>query len=339
MTMTKDRKQHSYLLTRRDAVAIGLTALLPGVPRPAVAQAKFPERPIRLIIPFAPGGIYDSVGRPWADKMKALLGTVIVENQGGAGGAIGAAAVARSPADGYTILMGSLGNHVITAMTASHPLYDPTKDLDPVLILGSAGYAFAVQPAFPTATLSEFIAFARAHPGSLSFGSAGTGSLNQLTGELLKAKTGIDIAHVPYRGAGPALTDLISAQISMVIPSVTGQVIELHRSGKIRLLAIATRARLAALPDVPTVIESGLPGFVSQNLVGIWAPAGTSLAIVERFAAATRLALADETFRERLIAAGFEPSDDLTAEQMRLAVASQFALWTPIVKATGLKLE
>ncbi len=332
-------------MNRRGVIRIGIATLLAGAaaPRTGSAQskspAKYPERPIRLVIPFAPGGIYDGVGRPWAERMKPLLGTIIVENQGGAGGALGAAAVARSQPDGYSLLMGSLANHVINATTAVHPLYDPVKDLDPVFILGSTGYAFAVNTALPVKTLQDFIAYAKANPGKLSYGTAGVGSLNHLTGELFKSKTGTDIAHVPYRGAGPALTDLVSGQITMVIPSVTGQVIELYRSGRIRMLAIATPARIAAMPEIPTVIESGIAGFVSENHVGIWVPAGTPTAIVAQISEATRIALADAEFARRLVAAGFEPSTDLSSSHMRRVSEEQFALWTPVIKATGLKIE
>jgi tripartite-type tricarboxylate transporter receptor subunit TctC len=305
----------------------------------ASAQPRYPERPIRLVIPFPPGGVNDAVGRPLADKMKALLGTIVVENQGGAGGAIGAAAVARAQPDGYTILLGALSIGVLHALAGGRRLYDPSKDLDPILILGSTGFAMAIHPSLPVRTLEELVAYAKANPGKLSYGSAGQGSLNHLTGELFKSLAGTEIAHIPYRGAGPAVTDLISGHIQLVVPSVTSQVIELHRSGQIKMLAVTLPQRLSGAPDVPTGVEAGLPGFLSQNFVGMFAPAGTPKPIVEQIAQASRTALADPELQQRFAAAGFEPILDSDPAKMQATIESEFALWGPVVKAIGLKLE
>jgi len=317
----------------------GAVALAALMLRPAGAQAKYPERPIRFVVPFAPGGVYDAVARPWADRMKALLGTVIVENQGGAGGALGAATVARARPDGYTILMQGLAINVINWVAVAKPLYDP-RDLEPVGLLGSAHFAIAVHPAVPVKTLRELVDYAKANPGKLSYGSAGTGTLNHLTGEWFKSLTATaDIAHVPYRGAGPAITDLISGHIPMIVPSVTSQVIELHQAGKLRILAITSPPHLPALPDIPTAEEAGVPELVSQQYVGLYAPPGTSAAVITRISDATRSAMAEAEFREILITAGFAPADDVRPETMRTIVAQEFAHWTPIIRAIGLKLE
>jgi tripartite-type tricarboxylate transporter receptor subunit TctC len=187
-------------MRRRDLLALSLAAL-PMALRPAAAQSKYPERPIRLVIPFPPGGVYDAVGRPWADRVKPTLGTVVVENIGGAGGALGAAAVARAPSDGYTLLLGGGGALVLTPIASSRPPFDPVRDFEPIALLVTTGLAIVVHPALPEKTLAELIDYARSNPGKLSYGSAGVGSMNQLAGELFKSLSGAaDIVHVPYKG-------------------------------------------------------------------------------------------------------------------------------------------
>ena len=188
---------------RRDLLTRSLAALstLPMAMRRAAAQSKYPERPIRLVIPFPPGGVYDAVGRPWADRVKSSLGTVVVENIGGAGGSLGAAAVARSPSDGYTLLLGGGGALVLTPIASSRPPFDPVRDFEPIALLVTTGLAIVVHPALPAKTLAELIDYARSNPGKLSYGSAGVGSMNQLAGELFKSLSGAaDIVHVPYKG-------------------------------------------------------------------------------------------------------------------------------------------
>jgi tripartite-type tricarboxylate transporter receptor subunit TctC len=231
----------------------------------------YPSRPIRLVLPFPPGGVFDLLGRPWADRMKMPLGTVIVENLSGAGGSLAAASVARASPDGYTILLGASSIHLIEIILKSRPLYDPIKDLEPISMLAISAFAIAVHPSVPAQNLKQFIDYAKANPGELSYGTAGAGSMNHLSGELLKSLTGIDLTHVPYRGAGPALSDAVSGQIPMVIPAMTGQVLEFHRSGKLRLLAITIPARIIAAPEIPTAIEAGLPGMISQQVIGLFA--------------------------------------------------------------------
>jgi tripartite-type tricarboxylate transporter receptor subunit TctC len=329
-------------MQRRDLLTLGLAALAMRVLAPlrAFAQSKYPERPIRLVIPFTPGGVNDTIGRPWANKMKTLLGTVVVENIGGAGSSLGAAVVARASPDGYTILQGGAGSHVINPIATEHPLYDPIKDFEPISILGVTGLAIVIHPSLPVATLKELIDYARANPGKLSYGSAGVGSMTHLTGELLKSLMHTpDIVHVPYKGGGQLITDLISGQIQLIAQSVTGQVIELHRTGKLRMLAVTSPARLIAAPDIPTAVEAGLPGMVSQNFIGLFAPAHTPRTIVGQIAEATRTAMADRDFQQAFIASGFEPYVDSDPDKTRRFVEDEIARWTPIIKAIGLKLE
>jgi tripartite-type tricarboxylate transporter receptor subunit TctC len=314
-------------------------AALPAVSRVAWAQA-YPTRPIRLVIPFPPGGGFDAIGRPWAEKIKPLLGTIVVENQGGGGSSLGAAAVARARPDGYTILLGGSSTHITEAILKSRPLYDPLKDLEPISNIAVAAFALAVHPSVPARTLKEFIDHAKANRGKLSYGHAGVGSLNHLTGELLKSLAGLpDLAQVPYRGSGPAISDTISGQVAMVTPAVTGQMLEFHRSGKLRILAVTSRARLIAAPEIPTAVEAGLPGMISQQLIGLFAPARTPKAIIEQIAQATRKALAEQAYQQMLIESGFEPDVDSNSERFRRDIEDDIAKWAPVVNAIGLKLD
>lgn len=312
-------------------------AAFPCLSRLAGAAA-YPAHPIRLVIPYPPGGVNDEVGRPWADKMKTLLGTVVVENIGGAGGASGASVVARAHPDGYTILLGNTGTQVIQPLAASRPAYDPATAFDPISILGLTAVCVAVPPALPAQNLEEFIGYAKANSGKLSYGSPGVGTLSHLTAELFKSLAGTpEIVHVPYRGVGPALTDLISGRLALMMPNVTAEIIELHRAGKLRLLAVTSPHRLSAAPDIPTAVEAGLPRMLSQNFIGLFAPAQTPRAIVEQISQATHIAVAD--LKQAYIESGFDPTLDSNPDQARQFVKEQVAQWKPIIEAIGLKLD
>ena len=329
--MKLPRRQFLYLIAG--------TAVFPTISRIARAQA-YPSRPIRLVIPFPPGGAFDAVGRPWADKVKPLLATVVVENMGGGGSSIGAAAVARARPDGYTILLGGTQTHVNEALLKSRPLYDPVKDLVPIAAVAANVLCVAVHPSLPVQTLKELIAYAKAHPGKLSYGHAGVGSIQHLTGELFKSIAGTpDIVQVPYKGTGPLITDLVGGQIPMGTPGVTGQVLEFHRSGKLRVLAVTSPTRLIAAPELPTAAEIGFPEMTVRGSIGLLAPAGTAKGIVEQIAQATRMAIADPAFQRLLIDAGIEPIPDSNPEEFRRSLAADVALWTPVVRALGLKID
>jgi tripartite-type tricarboxylate transporter receptor subunit TctC len=292
------------------------------------------------VVPFPPGGAFDTLGRPWAEKMKPLLGTVVVENIGGGGASLGASAVARARPDGYTILLGGTLPHVNEAVLKAKPLYDPVKDLDPIAAIAANFLAIAVHPAVPAQTFQELIAHAKANPGKLSYGHAGIGSTNHLTGELFKSLAGIpEVAQIPYRGAGPVMTDLIAGQIPIGVVAVTGHTLEFHRSGKLRVLAVTSPKRLTAAPELPTAVEGGLPGLVVTATLGLLAPAGTPAPIIEQIAQATRTALADPAYQKSLIDGGYEPVLDSNPEKLRRTLAADVELWTPVVKALGLKLE
>jgi len=325
--------------SRRALVKTGaLTCAAALLPR--IARAAYPERPIRLVIPFPPGGVNDAVGRPWADKMKGLLGTVVVENVGGAGGAVGALAVARAQPDGYTLLLGSGGTQVIIPIASSQPQYDPVKAFETISLLGITAVCIAVHPSVPVQTLHELIAYAKANPGKLSFGSSGAGAMTHLTGELFKSLAGLpDIVHIPYRGGGPLISDLISGHIPIIAQSVTANMMELHETGKVRMLCVTSPKRLAAFPSLPTAVEAGLPNMVAQNFIGLFAPAKTPKEIIDQLAQVTRSAMADPQFRQAFVSAGFDPYPDSTPEATQQFVEAEIARWTPIIKSIGLKLD
>ena len=326
---------------RRDLLKLGSAALaVRGLSAPtARAASNYPERPVRLIIPFPPGGGFDAIGRPWGDRIKPLLGTVVVENQGGGGSSLGAASVAHSSADGYTLLLGGSSTHVTEAILKTRPLYDPIKDLEPISNIAVSPFALAVHPSIPVATLAEFIDYDKANRGKLSYGHAGVGSLNHLTGELFKSLARIaDLLQLPYRGSGPAITDALAGHVPMVTPAVTGQMIEFHRTGRLRILAVTSPGRLLAAGDLPTAVET-LPGMISQQLIGLFAPAGTAKAIIDQIAEANHALLAQSDYQKMLVEAGFEPDPDSSPEIFRRRIEAEIAKWTPIVQELGIKID
>ena len=310
------------------AVAAGAAALAGGAQ--SAAAALYPDRPIRLVLPFPPGGVFDIVGRPWADKVKASLGSVFVDNQPGAGGSLAAQLVAHAPADGYTIFLGPSSIHLTEMILREHPLLDPMKELTPISTVAITCFAVVVNPAVPVHSLAELVDYVKANPGKLAFGSAGTGTLNHLSGEL---------PHVPYRGAGPAIADAIGGQIPMIIPAMTNQVLEFHRTGKLRLLAITNPTRIPLAPEIPTAVEAGVPGLFSQQVLALFAPAGTPKPIIAQIDDANHRAMADTAYRQSLVDAAVNPVPDWTTAQFDAFMTSELARWTPLVKAIGVRLD
>jgi tripartite-type tricarboxylate transporter receptor subunit TctC len=327
-------------LHRRAVLRLAASAAaLAGAPRLATADT-YPTRPIRLVLPFPPGGIFDIVGRPWADKISRSLGTVIVENQPGAGGSVAAANVAHAQPDGYTVLLGASSIHLTDMIMRTHPLYDPMKDLAPVSMLAFTAFAIDVNPAVPAQNLMELVAYVKANPGKMSYGSPGAGTLANLAGEMFKSLTGItDLPHVPYRGAGPALADLIGGQVPIIVAAMTSQVLEFHRAGKLRLLANTNPTRFPVAPEIPTAVQAGVPGLIAQQLLGIFAPAGTPKPIIEQIAAANSTAMADTAYQQSLVDAAVEPAFDWSAEKFNQFMAEDVARWSPLVKSLGVKLD
>jgi tripartite-type tricarboxylate transporter receptor subunit TctC len=311
-----------------------------AMPRPAFAKSKFPIRPIRLVIPFPPGGGFDAVGRPWADRVKSVLGTVVIENQGGGAGSIGSASVARAKPDGYTILLGGTTTLMTEALLKKRPLYNPVKDLTPISNIAISAFAIAINPAIPVHSLKELAEYAKTNPRKLSYGTAGVGSLGHLTGELLKSLTKTsEMIHVPYRGGGPAITDAMSGQVSMVITAVTAQFLELHQTGKLRILAVTSPGRLFVAPDIPTAVEAGFPDMVAFQFVGLFAPRGTPKAIIDQIGQASRAAVADDAFQKTLLDSGFRPDVDSTPAKLGEYIDYDIAHWGPLIKELGLKID
>ena len=298
---------------------------------PAMAQE---ARPIRIIVPYPPGGSNDIIARFFAETLREELGQpVIVENRAGANGNLGAESVARSPADGTTLLLTAPAPLAINESLHRTLSFSPARDFAPVALVASVPIVLMVNPALPARDVAGLIAQARANPGRLSFGSSGIGSTNHLAGEMFRAMAGIEMTHVPYRGAAPAMTDLIAGQIQVMfdnMPAVLPQV----REGRVRALAVAGAARAAALPEVPTVAESGLPGFDAAAWFGLAAPAATPAATRQRLEAASRAVLARPAFRERLAGAGAEPGA-LFGEGFADFLVSERAKWGRVVRDSG----
>ena len=327
------------MMNRRDLLKYGAAGLSAATLQPTAAQA-YPDRAVRLVVPFSPGGATDVVGRLWAERMKQLLGTVVVENKGGGGGVIGATEVARSQPDGHTFLFGNTSTQVLIPAIAKQPAYDPLKDFTAIYILCVSPTSIVVHESVPARTLQELIAYAKANPRKLSYGSAGTGTMTNLAGELFKQLIGApDIVHVPYKGSAPGVADLASGHIPMMTPNVGGPLLDFHRMGKIRILAVASEKRLKVAPEIPTAIEAGLPGMLAANFNGLFGPAGIPKAIVDQIANATRTAMQDESFQKPMIASGFEPLLDSGPTAAQHMVADELARWTPIMQATGFKVE
>lgn len=316
-------------------------AILPAAPRFAGADT-YPSRPVKLVLPFPPGGVFDIIGRPWADKVSksGTLNTVFIENQPGAGGSLAAAAVAHSDPDGYTILLGGSSIHLAEMLLRVHPLLDPMKDLATVSLVAITAFGIAVHPSVPARNLEELIVYVKANPGKLSYGSSGAGTLNHLSGELLKSLAGItDLPHVPYRGAGPALADVIGGQIPIIIPAMTSQVLEFHRAGKLRLLAITNPTRLPIAPEIPTAAESGVPGLVTQQVLGLFAPGATPQPVIEKVAAANQTAMADKAYTQSLVDAAVIPVPDWTVAKFNQFMKDDVARWRPLVEKIGVRLD
>jgi tripartite-type tricarboxylate transporter receptor subunit TctC len=310
---------------------------LAAMPRDAWANA-YPSRPIRLVIPYAAGGSGDQIGRPWADRMTSLLGPAYVENIGGAGGALGCLAVAQGAADGHSLLLGNGSTQVIFPLTSAQPAYDTVRDFRAIYRLITSTLAFAVHPSLPVNNLEALIAYARANPGKLSYGSPGVGTGNHLVGEMFKQRSGAaDIVHIPYRGAGPATNDLVSGQIPLVIAVMSGQLLQLNQAGKLRILAVTSEQRLSSAAEIPTVIESGAPDLIYAGWFGLFAPKATPDAIVDRIARATRTAMADPALQATYRSQGMEPDANSGPDKFQRLVEDELARLTPVIKSIGLK--
>jgi tripartite-type tricarboxylate transporter receptor subunit TctC len=325
-----------YGNSRSTALLLALTAVFFASVSDAYAQTRYPERPVTLIVPSPPGGVHDVIGRVWAERIRPQLGTIVVENRGGAGAMIGATDVARSKPDGYTLLLGSTTTQVLITPMLAKPPFEPFRDFITVAACAASSTSIAVASSVPARSLKELIDYAKANPGKLSYGSTGNGSITHLTGELFKKLAGgLDIVHVPYKGIGPALNDLVSGHIPMLTPNATGQIPQLNDAGKLRLLSVNSLQRLDVLPDVPTSTEAGLQGMVAQTTFAIFAPAGTPKDIVEKISGLTQSAMSDKEFQKQLVNIGFEPLVGMTPESSEKLFRQEADRWVPIIKTLG----
>ena len=319
---------------------IVLTALTASLLAPAIALANdFPSRTVSLVVPFAPGGPTDAMARTLANALKGPLGqNVIVENKAGAGGNLGAEAVARAERDGHTLLFGTSGPLAINVSLYRKLNYDPLKSFAPVIQIGHLPNVLVVHPSVPARSVQELIAHGRANPGKLSFASSGNGASSHLAGVLFNNTAGTDFLHVPYKGTGPALTDLLGGQVTMTFTDVLTALPHI-RSGKLRALGVTTATRSSALPEVPTVAEQGLAGFDVSVFFGIVAPAGTPRAAVERLNRAFAEVLRQPEVRQTLQAQGLEMATGAGPEQLAGFMQSEVAKWRGVVLSSGAQID
>jgi len=317
-----------------------LTALFLGAilitPLTAAAQ-QYPTKAIRFVVPFAPGGGTDIIGRVVAQALNDALGQpVVVDNRGGAGSTLGTEIVAKSPADGYTILFGNI-SLAFNATLYTKLRYDTIRDLAPISLSAVQPNILVIHPGLPAKNLKEFIELARANPGKYNYASAGTGSGTHLAAELLKLQTKIDIVHVPYKGTGPALTDLLGGQINMMV-STFASALPHVKSGRMRALGVTTAKRSPAAPDVPTLIEGGVAGYDYSTWYGLLAPAGTPKPVIDMLNASNRKVLARDDIKQKLESQGVDPIVNTPAE-FSAYMKSETEKWGKVVKATGAKAE
>src|SRR5438876_4773383 len=315
-------------LTRREAIAGGGGAVLLTA-FPALAQAAYPNRTIKMSVPYPAGGTTDLLGRLVADQLKSgLNATVVVENKPGAGTTLGADQVAKSEPDGYTLLMATSTTLAINKTLYKKLPYDPVKDFAPVALVAAVPFALIVNPAIPAKTLAEFIAYAKSKPG-LAYGSAGNGSPQHLGAEMLKSASGIDIRHVPYRGSIPAMLDVIAGHIPFMVVDLQPALQQI-KEGKVRVLGVTTPKRVAAAPKIPTLAEGGLAGFELVAWQGVVAPAGTPRPVVDALAAQMATLMADPATRARLTKLTLEPSPPSTPDNFAAYIRSEVERWADI---------
>ena len=297
----------------------------------------YPLKPVRFIVGQAPGGGTDLIARAVTAKLTEAIGqSMIVDNRTGAAGSIGAGLVAKSAPDGYTLLVVSSSYAINPSLSANLP-FDPLKELVPVILLAEAPFLLVVHPSLPARSVKELIALAKAQPSALNFASGGTGSSGHLAGELFKSAAAISIAHVPYKGAGPALTDTIAGQVQLTFASVLSS-LQHVRSTRLRALAVSSSKRSTALPNLPTVMEAGVRDYATSSWYGVLAPVGTRTSVIQRMNGALAKVIALPEMRQKLAADGAEPAGG-SADAFQQHIATEIAKWSRVVKAAGIRLE
>jgi tripartite-type tricarboxylate transporter receptor subunit TctC len=323
-------------MTRALSIPLLFLAMLFAVGA-ASAQA-WPARQVRLVIPFPPGGATDIIGRIVAQRLSTALGqSVVVENKPGAGGAIGSDIVAKAAPDGYTILIGTSSTHSVAPALGVKLPYDPTRDFAPIIHLSDAPRVLVVSSTLPFKSVADLIASAKAKPGFYNYGSSGIGTTVHLSAEAFKLAAKVDVTHVPYKGTALVFTDLATGQISLMFDSIVSAQPSL-KSGKVRALGVTSARRSPLMPELPTMVEAGLPGFIDETYFGLWVPAGTPAAVVARVNAEANKLLQGAEMKEQLAIQGASPVGG-TAQEFTRRIADETAKWTRVVKEAGIKPE
>jgi tripartite-type tricarboxylate transporter receptor subunit TctC len=323
---------------RSRLLGAALCALSLSLVSPVASAQAFPNKPIRLVVPYAPGGATDIIGRAAAVELSRLLGQPVnVDNRPGAGGNVGSEFVARSAPDGYTLVVSPSSLHGITPFLYSKLNYDPNKDLRPVIVLGSFANVLVVNQNVKANSVKELIAEIKANPGKFSYASSGSGSTIHLSGEMFKVQTGLDIPHVPYKGSGPAITDLIGGQVQIMFDNIPSAITHI-RSGKLKALATTGETRAKTLPDLPTMREAGMSDYLSTAWFGISAPAGTPPEIIAKLSAEGQKAVASPEFIRKMNELGYDIVGG-TPEKMAAMIQDELKRWGPLVKASGAKVD
>lgn len=328
----------NHPINRRQVLTTGI-GLLGAAALPARAQGQdYPNRPITLVVPFSPGGAVDSSGRAISERLAKVLGQpVVVENRGGAGGAIGSAMVAKAPADGYTLVVTSQTTHVVNPAVNPNLSYNVEKDFAPITLIDRLANVLLVNASVPVANFQEFLTYVRANPGKWNYASSGNGSVAHLSVELLKSKLGLDIVHVPYKGAGPALADLLGGTVQMTWNNLTSNLRNIT-NGKLRALAVAAPERVAQLPSVPTFAELKLPDLNLTSWTGLAAPAGTPAPIIDKLYRAVRTVMADPTTKQAWDERGAILPEAITPGEYQKEIADRIRFFKEVVKANNIVL-
>ena len=320
---------------RRFTLAAAGAALLPAV---TGAQEAWPAKPIRVVVPFPPGGATDIIGRVVAAELNKAFGvSAVVENRAGAGGNIGSELVARSAPDGYTLLIGTVGTHGINTSLYSKLSFDPVKDFAPVTLVATVPNVLVVHPSVQANSVRELVALLKSRPGRLNYASSGNGTSIHLSGELFKSMTGTFMTHIPYRGSSPAVADLLAGQVDLMFDNLPSSLQHI-KAGKLRALGVTSAKRAAALPDVPTIAEAGVPGYEASSWFGLVAPAGTPPAVVQKLQQTLSKSLAAPDVREKLLGQGADPVGN-TPEAFAQYIQDEIAKWAKVVRASGARVD
>lgn len=336
-SVARSERAPSFRAHRSRLVRTLVAALLGAAAASAQAEG-FPDKPLRMVVPFPPGGTTDLLGRMLASKLSQSFGQqVVVDNRGGAGGTLGADAVAKAPADGYTLLFGTVGTQAINPSLYKKLPYDAQRAFTPVALFASVPNILVVNPHVPAASVQELVAYAKKQPDRLNMGSAGNGTTNHLSGELFKSMTGAPVIHVPYKGSGPAMADLLGNQVQLMFDNLPGSLPHV-KAGKLRALAVTGSSRSPVLPDVPTMEEAGVKGYVADVWFGLLAPAGLPAPVLERLSREVTRIAQDKTVQTQLAEHGATPVFAKTTE-FAAVIRADVDKWSRVVKASGASMD